>query len=346
MNSLKAAAAFGLTVLLANTAAAQNSAASSPVGYETITIDQDFNYLGLRLLGAVAGSGVITGVNGSDISTDVSVADGTYLLEVESGAAAGAVELVTVSANVVASSVALAGDVASSDSVVLRTPQSLSTVFGDPPADSVLDSAAGAGAADLVLVPDGVGGFATYFFSSGGFGGVGAGWMQLNADGTVNEVDGTTTYLVYTDGIIVQNRGNSNSLVVAGSVKTTPTNLVLTSDFNYLGTAYPAGATLSSAFDDPANPGTLREGAIDGASGAGASDLVLIPNGASFDTYFFSTGGFGGVGAGWQQVTAAGNVAVDSTTISLDTAASIIIQNRGSLPQSVEVNAPDFYSNL
>ncbi len=353
-NTLKAVAAVGLSALFMGSAAAQS--VSQPVGYETITINQQFNYMGLRLLGEVVASSTVATVDTTANTITLaggSLDDGEFIVEVNDGDAIGAVVLGAVVGDVITLPSSVAGNLTVGDTVVVRAPQTLESVFGDP-VDGITDpnlgisGAGGAGGADLVLVPNGDDSFTTYFYFTGGFGGTGAGWQELEIDGSTTPVDASAISLVYTDGVIVQNRGSDNEIVVSGSVKTTPTATALTSQFNYLSTVYPAGSTLSSVFDDPDNPGVIADGTISGAGGAGGADLVFVPNGATFDIYFYFTGGFGGTGAGWRQIDQASGVAtsVDSTTVSLDTVTGIIIQNRGSLPQGITVTAPSFYADL
>jgi hypothetical protein len=353
--TLKAAAAFGLGALLMGSAAAQESV-SKPVGYETLEINQQFNYIGLRLLGApLATSTVATAENGAITLASGEVADGTVIVEVVDGDAAGAVVVGTVAAGSISVPAELLDNLEVENTVTVRAPQSLASVFGADGAS--LTGSAGQGGADLVLVPDGSGAFDTYWYSSGGFGGVGAGWKQVDpATGESSNVDGAAVTLVYTDGLIIQNRGANNSVVVSGSVKTTGTAPALTTQFNYLSTIYPAGATLSSAFDEAGSPGVLRAGTLTASAGQGGADLVFIPNGAvaiaegapDFDIYWYSSGGFGGAGAGWKKVDAETGASnnVDSTTVSLDSASGIVIQNRGDLPQGVSIGAPAFYADL
>ena len=68
--TLKVAATMGLTALLVGSAAAQESA-SKPVGYETLTIEDGFNYLGLRLHEAPVASGTITAIDADSIEDSV-----------------------------------------------------------------------------------------------------------------------------------------------------------------------------------------------------------------------------------------------------------------------------------
>jgi hypothetical protein len=290
---------------------------------------------------------VATAENDAITLTSGTVADGPVIVEVIDGDAAGAVVEGTAAGGSITVPAGLLDNLEVDNTVTVRAPQTLASVFGADGAS--LTSAAESGAADLVLIPDGAGAFDTYWYSSGGFGGVGAGWKQIDpVTGDSNDADATTTTLVYTDGMIIQNRGANNQIVVSGSVKTTGTTPALTTQFNYLSTVYPAGATLSTAFDEAGSPGVLRAGTLTTAAESGAADLVFVPAGSDFDVYWYSSGGFGGAGAGWKQLDLATGVSADatSTDVSLDSASGIVIQNRGDLPQGVAIEAPAFYADL
>ena len=310
-------------------APAFGQATSNVVGYETLTLDQQFNTIGLRLVGK---SDVVTTasvVAGADVTLDaVPPADASYVLEVTSGVASGMVVEVSTSGSIATATddLEVAGVVAG-DSLVLREAQTLDSVFG-----GALDASASAANADLVSVPDGTGGFNTYFFNPGGFGAT-ATWQEITAAGNV-DVDGSLIVLVYTDGMIVTNRGDDNTLIVAGEVKTTETSYALTTQFNYVSSIYPAGSTLT-------NSGL--ENTLTGSASAAGADLVSLPDGlGSFNTYFFNPGGFGAA-ATWSEITASGNVDVDGDAIELTP--GMIITNRGDA-QNATTFAPDFFSNL
>jgi hypothetical protein len=324
MNSLKAAAVIGLTALAVSSAAAQT--ASKPVGYETVAINQQFNTFGLRLLGAPNVTSTVGAVAGATVTLDAAPsADGLYIVEVNDNALAGAVVTGTATGADVVLSEELA--LAVGDSITLRAPQTLASVFGDP---STLTQAGNDGSADIISVPDGSGGFTSYWYFSGAFGGVGAGWREV---GGAANIDPAGVVLVYTDGMVVTNRGANNSLVVTGSVKTSPTTLGLTTQFNYVSSVYPAGATLD-------NSGL--EADLTAAGNDGSADLVSLPDGAGgFNTYWNFSGGFGGAGAGWRQIGSAD--AVDPATVELTS--GMIITNRDG-DQNASLSAPSFYADL
>jgi|TARA_B110000305_G_scaffold123213_1_gene138087 hypothetical protein len=328
MNSLKAAAAFGLSALVVSSAAAQT--ASKPVGYETVAINQQFNTFGLRLLGAPNVTSTVGAVSGTTVTLDAAPsADGTYIVEVNDNALAGAVVTGTSTGADVVLSEDLSAGLAVGDSITLRATQTMASVFGT---DSTLTGAASEGAADLVSVPDGSGGFSTYWYFTGSFGGAGKGWRESGQ--VAGTIDPASITLVYTDGMVVTNRGADNSLVITGSVKTAPTTLGLTTQFNYVSSVYPAGSTLD-------NSGL--ESQLTAAASEGAADLVSLPDGAGgFSTYWHFSGGFGGAGAGWRE---SGQVAGTIDAALVDLTSGMIVTNRGDA-QNADIVAPSFYADL
>jgi len=328
MNSLKTAAVIGLSALAISSAAAQT--ASKPVGYETLEINQQFNTIGLRLLGVTNVTTTIATVSGATITLDAAPsADGTYIVEIDDNVGAGAVVTGVATGSSVVLSQDLSVSLAVGDSVTIREVQTLDSVFGTP---SILTGGFAESSADLVSVPDGSGGFNTYYYFSGSFGGAGAGWRASGQ--TSGTIDATTVNINYTDGMVVTNRGADNSVVVTGSVKTSPTTLGLANQFNYVSSVYPAGATL-------ANSGLETQ--LTGAFAESSADLVSLPDGAGgFNTYFYFSGSFGGAGAGWRASGQTSGV-IDATTVELTP--GMIITNRGAA-QNADVVAPAFYSNL
>lgn len=356
INNLKAAAAIGLSAMFAGSAAAQESV-SAPVGYETISIENQFTYMGLRLVGAPLATSTVASTDGGAATITIDGAtleDGDVLLEVNDGDAAGAVVEASVAGGSIAVPAELLGDLVEGDSVTVREPQTLASVFGEV-IDGLDDSSAGLSAAtsingaDLVLVPNADGaGFTTYWYFNGGFNGT-ASWRVVGADGASVDIDANDVPLVYTDGVIVQNRDDNNSVIVSGAVKTTSTSTVLTGDFTYLSTLYPAGATLATSFNtvdefgDPTE--ILAAGTVDSATSINGADLVLVPTDTGFTTYWYFNGGFNGDPT-WRVVTDGGSVDVSANDVSFEDVTSVVIQNRGDLPQSLPVSAPSFYAEL
>ncbi len=343
--TLKAVAAFGLSALLAGSAAAQESK-SKPVGYETLAYTAGFNYLGLRLHEAPASSGASGAVTiGSPV---IPVADGvadalttdvTYLFEVTSGDAAGAVVLVD-SFDAATDTVTLASDISDdfveADTFIIRPSATLASVFGAT--NDVANSGAGLtstasfGTCDQIWVPDGAGSFEKYAYVKGNpFAGTLDGWK--NAAGaaiTPADVD-----LIYVDGIIV-NGAAAGNLVVSGSVKLEGVSIALTTTFNYVSGVFPAGLTLTES---------ELSATLTSTASFGTSDQVWIPNGVGgFAKYAWVKGNpFAGTADGWRNAALA---AVDGATVSFDGSSGVIIFRAGNAESMVTIDSPDFYDAL
>lgn len=343
--TLKAVAAFGLSALLAGSAAAQESK-SKPVGYETLAYTAGFNYLGLRLHEAPASSGASGAVTiGSPV---IPVADGvadalttdvTYLFEVTSGDAAGAVVLVD-SFDAATDTVTLASDISDdfveADTFIIRPSATLASVFGAT--NDVANSGAGLTAtgsfagSDQVWVPNGASGFDKFAYVLGNpFLGTPNAWKN-SAGATVDPAD---VNLVYTDGVII-NGAAAGNLVVSGSVKLEPVQVVLNAQFNYLSGIFPAGLTLAES--------ELSLTLTKAGSFAG-SDQVWLSNGAGgFNKYAFVAGNpFLGTPDSWRN--SAGTV-VDPAAVSFDNTSGVILVRAGEVAKMVTIDSPDFYDAL
>ena len=173
--ALHAVAAIGLSALLVGSASAQ-TAVSKPVGYVTETLTPGFNLMGVTLHNKVSASASVTAISGTTITVADGVVDGlvdgqTYILEVTSGSGLGAVQVFTTfdaAADTITTIDDLSSEVSTGDSLVIRKASTIADVFGAANESGLLGAAAAA-SADNILVPDGSGGFVTYFYSTGGF---------------------------------------------------------------------------------------------------------------------------------------------------------------------------------
>lgn len=336
--TLKVAAAMGLTALLAGSAAAQESA-SKPVGYETLTIEDGFNYLGLRLHEAPVASGTITAIDADSIedsAADFSSLTGTYILEIDNGT--GIIqEVVSFNSATEIPTADLTADVAVDDAYTLRPVATLESVFGAANEAGLNAGETGTSGADQIWVPDGAGGFAKYYYDNVNQNTFGPAWSIANNDATV--IDPATISLVYTDGLVVLGAGGANTFVVTGSVKLTETNYMLSSGFNYLSSVSPAGATLESMF------GAANEAGLNpGETGTSGADQVWVPAAGDFDKYYYDNVNQNTFGPAWSIANNDATV-IDPTTISLDDASGIIIVNPGA-DKGLTAGVPSFYGTL
>jgi hypothetical protein len=326
--TLTKAAAAGLTALVIGNAAAQESV-SKPVGYETLALTSGFNYVGLRLHEATLASGEAADV----VGTTVTLPDGlgaslvpgaVHIFEVTSGDAAGAVTIFTPADN--SDTVTLADDLSDNffggDTFSIRPSATLASVFG---ADNSagLDAGFFAPGGDQIWIPEGAG-FVKYYYDSGT-----ATWANFE---TGAAVDGNTVPLVYTDGFIVVDTGETESLVISGSVKLGATSLALTGSgsFNYFSSIYPVGATLASFF------GASNESGLNGGFFAPGGDQIWTPVAAGFEKFYYDDGL-----ATWASFDT--GAAVDPATVELPSG-FIVVNDATDNP--VLGSAPSFYADL
>lgn len=242
-------------------------------------------------------------------------AAGACFLEITSGpgagtiydisATSGASKTITLAQN-------LATGVANGATFKIRKHWTIGTVFG-PNNEGGLQ-AGPASTADQVLIYNGSS-YETFFYSDGGLPGIG--WRKVGA-GSADQANA----MIYPDeGLIVQRRQSAVAKVVLmGAVKMLQTSSPVLQGLNFLGNVYAAPMTLSSSGLYTGNPST---GVAAGT--ASTADEVLIYNGSSYDTYFYSNGGLPGVG--WRKV---GGAAADQAGTQLAVGSSIIVKRKGS----------------
>jgi hypothetical protein len=116
--------------------------------------------------------------------------------------------------------------------------------------------------------------------------------------------------------------------------------VVLETGNNFLANLCPvnAGGANPSAFGRTLGNSNLYNGTANGLTGGtslNSADVVLIQNGSGFDQFYYSTGGFAGVG--WRQV---GQGATNMASRPLPDG-SFIVFRRGA-PTTVSLTQPSF----
>ncbi|NNC88244.1 MAG: hypothetical protein HKN82_07280 [Akkermansiaceae bacterium] len=327
MKATKLNLAVGLAAyasLLAGSALAQDT--SNVVGYEKLSFESGFNYLGQRLVGSGNISTTVTNVAGTTVTlaADSGLAGDRSIFEVSSGTANGTVTGSSVTGATVTTDDDLSAELANGDSVTVREIATLASVFGAANEAGLSAGFFGPGGADQILLPDGSGGFTQYYYDDFD------GW-HLNNGGTNPGVDPATIEMVYTDGFLI-NGNAAGCVTITGDVKTGDTAYALTAQFNPLSSIYPAGATLETSF------GATNDAGLDaGFFGPGGADQILVPVTGGFEQYYYDDFD------GWHLNNGGTNPGVDPTTVALPS--GILIQNVGAA-QNVTVTAPDFYANL
>lgn len=314
------------------------AACTEPVGFVKTTIQGDdaFNFYGLTMVRPISVQGTLSsfGVDSiTDANVDFSSAlDGAeqYFVEILSGDFSGSSftisgwtgSTITVEGISDLNSILVGGE-----SYGIREHWTVAKVFGANNEAGLQEG--GLDNADLIFISDGLGGGGTFqvYRSNGGFAGIG--WRAAG-----KTTDFANEIIWFTDGIVIKRRGSGPlDLTVLGSLKTGPTIVPIEEGFNFLSKVYPTnGVTLgnSGLFDD-----TTQDFGLGGGS-ATDGDLVLFESSlgaGDLQRFFYSTGGFAGVG--WRL--AGSNVAQDNTVIPVG---FVVRRSDGSGPINVKLNPP------
>jgi len=303
--------ALSLFFLAVTAAGAFSQVYTKPVGFITLNLQAGNNFVGFSLQPSAAFAGAFT-VSPSDRSriflTNAAVSNdqfngaaGTFVMEITSaGATQGAntvvVDTIQAGAEIVLQE-ALPSGIADGSTLAISKLRTISEAFGE--ANSAGLTPGTATTADLLLLPTTAGGFDQYFYSPGGFSGVG--WRKVGG-GTTNQAN---VGFYPTDGFIIMARSAKN-VTVTGEVKAGKTITVLETGNNLLANLCPvnAGGTNPSSEGRTLGNCGLYTGSSStgllGTTSANSADQVMIWNGSGYTQYYYSTGGFSG--EGWRQV--------------------------------------------
>ncbi|MFC0017398.1 hypothetical protein ACFFQ7_06690 [Roseibacillus persicicus] len=289
--------------------------ATSPVvGYTTENLQTGFNLFGVTLHSKPVASGTFESDltdDDADFAAVLVDAEATYLLEVESGAQAGAVA--EISGNT-ATSLTAGGLVTGAAEYSIREALTLEDVFG-----TSLTGSFNATAADIVWIPDGLGGFNQYFYST-----TGSQFRPTNAPFAVAE----PVPVFYPDGMFVEVKSGSPSVTVSGDLKEGATAVSNMQGFNVAANPGPVGVTL----------GTIGlEATLTGSFNATAADIVWLPDGAGgFNQYFFNS-----TASVWRPTSSP--FSGDSSEVVVPSAFFIERKTPGT---TVVANTPSYYAGL
>lgn len=280
MNQLRvlkiAALLFGGGLGAAGTASAISTL---PLGYVTKELGVGFNMVGVNIHHPILISGIFEGASGTtltdtevDFGTVLTEAAGDYLLEITDGAMAGTVaEIEGKSGNTITlpSALAVAGAKYS-----IRKAFTLEEFFGTGE-DASLTGSFSSSAADIVWVPNAVGGYSLYFFhsSSNAFRSTLSPFVALSSP----------IKLFYPSAVLVQIKTMPATVRVLGEVKKYSTAFMMQNGFNLITVPSPTGQSLDES--------RLQDSITTSFSSSG-SDLVWVPNGTGgYLQYFYSSSG-------------------------------------------------------
>ena len=326
--SILAAAACGM-------AFGQTTSYTSPVGYNTQSFSVGFNVVGLTLQNSPAAAGdleIVSGTTLTDSELAITPIPGRlYVFEVTAAANPALVGRISEvpAANIVGTTITTTDNLgvlglAADDKYKLRLVPTLENIFTVTPLASggVLGAGLNSGAADVVWVPTGTGSYVQHFLHTSG---------QFRLAGTTTPTPNIP--LVYADAVLVQKKGvTAASLVVNGEVKTVGTTSTAVTGFNPISTVAPVGLNLWNAgFEDDLGPGL----------NPGAADLVWVQqSNLSYKKYFRHSSG------NWREDIAPTVNLTQVQVEAIDIKTGVLVQRKGALPITIDLNVPSSYSNL
>jgi len=208
----------------------------------------------------------------------------------------------------------LANAVAAGAVFKIRKHWTIATIFG-----ASGESLAGGteATADQVRVFNGTG-YDVYFYSTGGD--PGTGWRKVGA----GSADQANTKILPDEGLIVARRQAApTNVVLLGAVKTGVSSFPIFQGLNILSNPYAAPLKLKDS-------GLYNGDSATGLAGGGSTtaDQVLIYNGSTYDSYYYSTIGL--LGRGWRK---AGGDNTEHQNVEIPVGASFLV---------IRENAPGF----
>ncbi|MFZ4766584.1 MAG: TIGR02597 family protein [Roseimicrobium sp.] len=342
---------FTLALIVASASLLSAQVVTKAVGFTTLNLQAGNNFVGLSLQPSSAFQGAITisptdrshvfltgAVVANDQFNPATISSATTVTHVIEITAAGAtqgtntliIDTISSGAELVLQD-ALPASVADGSSITIWKLWTIGDAFGATNQAGLTPGTAST--ADLILLPNGAG-YSQYFYSSGGF--TGTGWRKVGS-GTANQ---SAVPLYYTDGVIIAAK-SAKSVTVTGEIKSGKTNIVLETGNNLVVNLCPVnagGATPSTEGRTLGNTSLYTGNAstgLTGATTATAADQVLIWNGTGYNQYYYSTGGFSGIG--WRQV---GGGATDKAAVALPDGCYVILR-RGA-PVSIQLAQGNF----
>lgn len=327
------AALFASSSLLA-----QTPAFSKPSGYTTQALPANtLTLVGINLQNPTVVRGTFTAVSGTTLTdsqqnfTTLLTAGKTYIIEILSGTSAGGVEwFASWSGNTLtASSTLNIPSLAIGDQYSIRLAPTLQELF--PTGSLTTFGLANVSAADKVWVQQSNGTYLKYAVKTG----ANAGW-HITPDGlTSGGLITADIPVVSTDGVLVEKKAVSGSMVRTGEVKTSPTTAFSSQGFNLVSINPPVGLTLFTS-------GLEGDLATFGLTNVSSADKIWIPQGnGTFIRYAIKTG----ANAGWY--TTPNGVAVGSqVTVDVPLPAAIYIQQISGTPKRISLAVPSSYNSL
>lgn len=313
------AVVVAFSALTLSGARAQTTATTDPVGFMTMAIAGGgtqaapvYTFTTLGLMNPIGFQSTTTSVGTSTSLVDPNAtwtdnqfnsvtvgAPPTHFVEIVSGPGAGTTYDITATSaatKTLTLSDPLLSTIVSGASYRIRPHWTIAGVFGTTNQNG-LTGGTNSGAADSIQLFRS-GAFVTYYYSTGGLGGIG--WKQFGASG-----DASTTVIYPDDGLVIARKQTASvNLVISGAVKTGQSSLSVVTGYSLLGNVYAAGMTLGSSglFTDTTGDTGVKPG-----NGSTTGDQILIwnPANTTYRTFYYGAGGLSGTG--WREFGVSGD---------------------------------------
>jgi len=318
--------------IVATTASGQAPAdtASKLAGFHTVTARASsttlvgVNYVRPALATGIIDAKAANSLTDNDVNlATVLVGQSNLWIEVTSGANKGiATSLSAVGQNALTTEDDLSSLVDVGDTYVVRTAQTVATLFGatNQAGLRTSNSPNSEGGADLVHIPDGNGGFRVVYYSAKK-----NGWREVG--NSTADASGIPVYHV--DAIKVQrNQGSNLALRFAGLLRTSPTYFFAATGIKTdVNTNYPSGSTLSNS--------GLKDYVQHGSETTG--DLLWFQDSNGVWNQYYYADAAAPLTEGWKQV-GQGDADKGSTTFP----SAFSIERRGASGLLKMVPSPDY----
>lgn len=323
---------------------AAQTAYTRPVGYVTLTaLAGKANLLGLTLHRPTAYAGLAETISGTTLTEiesnfDPGLGSGAYLLELDGGISDGKVVPIT---GTTSQTLTLAEFLPSQSNINFRV-LPMKSLCSETGGEGLINPIEVLGTADfnpdhadLILIPDGSGGFKKYFVSTH--------LDPAHPENFNTWVDADTgqarqdPLLYYPRAFFFLRRGSTDfSLIVSGEIKLENTRLSVAETFNYCSMVYPVGMTLEeSSLAASLQPGT-----------ATTADIVMLQDEITgeFRRYFVSDGS-PPLTSGWRRADPPpGGENTDESAAPMSS--GFVIHRRAAQLYEALMTPPDFYQDL
>jgi hypothetical protein len=183
-------------------------------------------------------------------------------------------------ANTVVTNAALTPNVG--DEFIIYELETLASLFGAPPAAG-WNTTTGSAGSDLVYL-DNAGVVVAYFYKTGGLGGTG--WRLASAP-TGAEQGGTVIQSGHAVLVQRRNAGSAFNLRSTGVTTVGRESPAVVAGFNIVNNPFSVSTTLAASG---------LNAHVTGSTGAASADTIYIESAGVLNSYFYKTGGLGGVG--------------------------------------------------